>query len=223
MTSSFLVTLDRTAPPLALELVSVGAEEIATIRLASDAEAFEFRLWGDIDTGDPINSGFATTEAGAGWLSFEEDVVVKLPVEQFARIHIQVRDDVWNASDVQVLEFGVKPVPVETSKPGGGPIVQEPRRRRPPDQRLTRRVRYVATSSIEIEAEVAIVHSDPISSESVVRMRRSDSRSSLLPFSSAPKVVVGLELASAAPVDSISRVARGPDPAEQDAIVAVLL
>lgn len=223
MTSSFLVTLDRTAPPLALELVSMGAEEVAMIRLVSDAEAFEFRLWGDVDTGDPINATYGTTEAGAAWQTFEEDIFVKLPIEEFARIHVEVRDDVWNASDAQVLEFGVKVEPVEPSKVGAGPVQPPPRHRPPPDQRLTRRTRYVVTSSAEVEAELAIVHEGPIRTESVARTKRSDSRSSLLPLSSASKIVAGRELGSASSVTSISKITRGPDPAEEAAIVTALL
>ena len=123
MPSSFLVTLDRTAPPLALEVISVSPENVATVRLVSDAEAFEFRLWGPIDTGDPLNSEYSTTEAGAAWHAFDEEILVKLPVDEFVQLHVQVRDDVWNASNPETLDFGEAEVaPPATVTKGAGQV-----------------------------------------------------------------------------------------------------
>lgn len=224
MTSTFLVTLDRTAPPLALEVISVTPENVVTIRLASDAEAFEFRLWGAIDAGDPLNSDYGTTEEGAEWQSFDEERLVRLPMDQFVRLHVQVRDDVWNASEVKTLEFGEAEEPtLAPTRRGTGPVEPRPRPvRRQKDRRLSRASRVTVTSSVEIGVEMAVEH-EPVATELIFATSRQGTRSSLLRLSSESRVTVESERRSSFDLQTLYGISRRSDPREDEAIMALLL
>lgn len=223
MSDSFILTLDRTPPPLALEVISVSPENVATIRLVSDGEAFEFRLWGPIDTGDPLNGDYSTTESGATWHAFDEEILVKLPVDEFVQLHIQVRDDVWNASDPETLEFGETEVaPPATVSKGAGPVEPAKPKPRPKDRNLSRSTVVGITTSSEVTVE-AVFEPAPVTTETMIVSRAIETRSSLLRLSTDRKTSSEIERLASLNPQSLYEVARGPDPADEEAILALLL
>lgn len=227
MPSGFVVTLDRTAPPFAVEIISVGPDPtLVTLKLVSDAEAFEFRLWGAIDTGDPANTGYGTDES-AEWLPFDEEIQVRIPDPDSAetRLSLQVRDDVWNASPIEVVVFGEPeaPTPEPTpARPGGAGHVEPPRRTPAPrGRKLSREETIVVSSTVTVE--VIVERETEISLESSAITEARGISSSLLRLSSVSRSAAEISTVSDLETVSLYETTRGLDPVEEEALVAVLL
>jgi hypothetical protein len=80
------------------------------VKLASDEDVVDVKLWGAIDVTDPANANYAEDQGSAEWFSFASELIVKVaPGEGQKVFRVQVRDDVWNESEVATIKFGVAP------------------------------------------------------------------------------------------------------------------
>lgn len=113
------LTLDTTPPAFTGELVEDTNTFLATLSLDASPDAFEVKVWGDIDVTWPGNSDYAENEEDAPWIPYEE--ILQLRLAGAKRIQVRVRDDVHNASEAQLFEGipgeGPPPTPPPTTRP----------------------------------------------------------------------------------------------------------
>lgn len=128
MASHVLVTLDTTAPDLAVDATQdVGEPTLLTLALTADFDAAEVKVWGGIDPIDPLNGDYGESEGAATWIAYSASLQVRAAVGG-APIYVRVRDDVYNES-AAILAFGTVPPPTPEEPSRGGMPGQRPARR----------------------------------------------------------------------------------------------
>lgn len=232
MASFFEVTLDTTAPSLTIEVLQGNEPGLLRVLLSTDAEAAEVRLWGSIDPTDPVtNAGYGEDEAGAQWLAREgaEELLVRvLPGE--TDLHVQVRDEVWNQSEV--ADFGAAP-PEAPPTPGPSqrprPASGVPEKPTP----VTRSIR-IRESKFGIRSSSAVIRTTEIvevETSSRIGLASTGSRtgSRTLTGSSSFRVVSGsarlgrAQTSTRVPISSEYLIIRRGDSDEDAAVLALLV
>lgn len=222
MSSFFEVTLDTTAPPLALEAVQGGSPGLLLVKLLSDADASEFRLWGDIQPGQPENEGFAENEGEAEWLPFDDEITVLALEQDVVNFHVQVRDEVWNAV-TKTLEFSLTEAP--PIQPTVPPIGQgSPERRRPARRVIESRSQITVSTSTRVKVVTAATVRLPVFARATILRGRAITGSSSFYVLSAG----GVAARNRSETTTVSMVARHEvirrrGKADDEAIVTLLL
>lgn len=102
MTTTFTLTLDTTAPDAAIELAAgaafVGSQSITAVVSSAAADAWQMKLWGDVDT--TFDANVQGTEGASAWISFSHAAkALKLSAGDGVKtVFVKVRDDVGNES-----------------------------------------------------------------------------------------------------------------------------
>lgn len=226
MPSTFLVTLDRTAPPLSIEVEQGPEPSLFIVKLTTGPDATEYRLWGTIDPTDPItNADFAENEGDAEWHPLDTELLVRVAPGDVIRLEVQTRDDVWNESETAVFKVGQEAEPEPTRTPGWP---QPPKRTKQKPRRVftsTSTADFTSTSSVERVEEVTF-HSRSrtyFRSTSGLNGRRFIFTGSLSRVITTSQLSAAVGTRSEAEVSSESALTRTGDSFEDEAAIIALL
>jgi hypothetical protein len=200
------------------------------VKLASDEDVVDVKLWGAIDVTDPANANYAEDQGSAEWFSFASELIVKVaPGEGQKVFRVQVRDDVWNESEVATIKFGVAPEEeVEVAPRTPGWPVPAPSKR---SRKSSRRIEYTSRVGVQIRTEVERANGRQVAPVTRVGVQTTTTieRSRVLVLRSSVGVAVRTSTAATLDREALIGVAidteiiRRRGRADDDAIVALLL
>lgn len=203
------------------------------VKLSSDEDVADVKLWGAIDVTDPANANYAEDQGSAEWFSFASELIVKVaPGDGQKVFRVQVRDDVWNESEIATIKFGVAPEEELEAKPRtpGWPGGRKPKKKR--SRKSSRTIEYTSRVGVQFRTEVERANGRQVSPPATrigVQTTTTIERSRVLvPRSS---VGVAIRTSTAATLDRESligvaietQIVRRRGRADDDAIVALLL
>lgn len=223
MTASFKLTLDTTAAVTARINGGAGStpNELVVLELDLEPDAAEVKIWGSVNTDNPLNAGLALDEASASWLTPTAAREVALSEGQGSKtLFVKVRDDVLNVGTASATIVVGTPteLPTVPLRPGG-----EPARRR---QRVRQRKTIEDRSRVRVSSAgrhaAHLIAGSNVTASSTARVIVAGAARSLVRTATRGSAVVKLGDGSRVEID-IAYQLRKSTGDEMESIIAALL